>query len=1216
MVYSAWALEFVCEIGDETKENVDSMRTIRASVVAGLLATWAIAALGADAAGPKPAYELRDFLKRRWENECVRFPIAADDTTHVKAGHALADQRGRDVPYQLVPGDPGRIAFMANVAPLGVMSLDFEERPAAADTDLVIEETDDTIRVLNRFTGLALRRKLEDGRGPIAGVRLLSGKWVADTKLVGNVTFADYSVTVTARGPVFAEVRCEARGADGLQWSMVVTLYTGEPVVLLEESFDVAAAAGSLQLSVTPAFEPDHIYYRWGWSAKGGSYGKITALPIEGAGNPLFHVEPWFHWHRAERRFNWVGFFNSQGSDLLMVGALRPGEWVDPQRLATKTQCPDHVMVTRADDGDVVATFPLQHGGKRHWMLAALDKEACLAPLGEEPPDLYHAPIAHAYLVKHGDFPLDMVKDYVLTWENKGGEHPRLFVTPEDVARFREGFTPEPGQLERWRTQKLHEHQMGGAIRYWLGTGDEELGKHIADTVVVNVQNAVDMYLNQDDLVTLGFAPHHQTRVLTALNLSDIAFATGQLTEELRERLRAQFVFIGYTVSRADYWSPERGFAANPNMTSTVNAYKCAIGSLLRSHPLAAEWVASAMQELKDVELDTWSDANGGWLEAPHYAMVSYDYIVGCFLMAHKAGFNDYLFDPKVRKVAEWLAKISTPPDARVNGIRHRPPIGNSYLNEPTSEFGLMAALWRDHDPEFAAQMQWMHVEGGSYPEPGIGGFFPTLAGFRELLSDPSIPRQAPTWGSELFPQTGAILRNGFPGDRETQLHMIAGSHHAHYDYDSGSITLWGKGHVVADDFGYYGCAPTEDHSMVDSPVAAGRHIMNIVDFKTTPRLDYVRGVKHAWERQIAFVKDPDPLAPNYFVIADTLAAPAPATWRLWLTSSNVSARAGSAHVTGLRDVDTDILFIRPAGLPLRTESKTRRSGSGYKPDGRWGPMESTQVGLIASQERMTAITAVVYPRLRNEKPPTCTAIAGGRGVKVETAAGTDYVFLDRTPFTFEEGDIRFEGTAGCVQLRGGARHAVLGAAGTLTAGDASVQEGTVSAPTAEYFPEGGFEDEGFVLFPASMNGISATRRAGDPWPDSGTAIGSGCLALELASSRGYIRAGRSLYVDASRTYRVSMDVGTDSKIVGTFGGYANGSVPGNLKTAEGNVWGYALGMYGPTEGWQRLEMAIGPPGSGAELEWPEGALATWLHIHLQGEPGTVYIDNISFRQE
>jgi len=319
-----------------------------------------------------------------------------------------------------------------------------------------------------------------------------------------------------------------------------------------------------------------------------------------------------------------------------------------------------------------------------------------------------------------------------------------------------------------------------------------------------------------------------------------------------------------------------------------------------------------------------------------------------------------------------------------------------------------------------------------SYPQPGIGGFFPTLAGYRALLLDPTIPERVPAYGSELFPKTGVILRSGFPTDRETQLYMIAGSNHAHYDNDSGSITLWGKGRIVADDFGYYGYAPAEDHSMVESPVAQG--VMHVREFASSQPLDYVRGLKQAWTRQVAFVKDPDPLAPNYFAICDSLEKPAPATWRLWLTAHKVTVRPDGALVEGKEDVDTDIFFLRPQGLVLRTEHKTRRSGSGLRPDGNWGPMESTQIGLITASDSSEGWTVLLYPRLKEDEPPVLTRLADGRGVKVQTPAGTDYVFLAPRPFSFRQDGVQFEGTCGLVQMRDGRLVLALGAAGSIGA--------------------------------------------------------------------------------------------------------------------------------------------------------------------------------------
>ena len=166
----------------------------------------------------------------------------------------------------------------------------------------------------------------------------------------------------------------------------------------------------------------------------------------------------------------------------------------------------------------------------------------------------------------------------------------------------------------------------------------------------------------------------------------------------------------------------------------------------------------------------------------------------------------------------EWFAKITTPPDDRIAGVRHLPPIGNTFLLEPTGEFGLAAHLWRTTDPALSARLQWMHEASGSPAKPYIGGTYPAFAPYRDAFTGASLPASAPQYGSELFRKTGAILRAHFGTDRETQLLMIAGENHQHYDHYFGSITLWGKGRRIADDFGYTGRAPMSDHSMVDSP--------------------------------------------------------------------------------------------------------------------------------------------------------------------------------------------------------------------------------------------------------------------------------------------------------------------------------------------------------------------------------------------------------------
>jgi hypothetical protein len=268
---------------------------------------------------------------------------------------------------------------------------------------------------------------------------------------------------------------------------------------------------------------------------------------------------------------------------------------------------------------------------------------------------------------------------------------------------------------------------------------------------------------------------------------------------------------------------------------------------------------------------------------------------------------------------------------------------------------------------------------------------------------------------------------------------MILGSNHDHYDRDSGSITFWGKGRVLADDFGYYGCAPAEDHNLLLSPTISYFGTMHVENFQTSSPADYVRGKNGAWTREALLIKDADPLAPNYAVLADSLGAPAPVTWQLWCMSTQVMTNASGAFVNGKEDVDMDIFFAAPTAFRLKTETKTRRSGSGLYTNWTWSGMDSTQMGLLASTNSGSNFLAVLYPRLKTETAPTFRTVADGKGVQIRHATGTDYVFAGRTPFTYKDESVDFEGTVGVAQLRNQKPALFLGAAGRLTAGGETV---------------------------------------------------------------------------------------------------------------------------------------------------------------------------------
>jgi hypothetical protein len=995
-----------------------------------------------EAAGAVDApFVLRDELNRTWSRECVTFPLTKAQAKQAQAGRPLMDADGKSLPYQVLPGADGakRLAFQADLAPMASRAFGFAAKGKAdSATDLTVEETADAVMIGNGKTGIRLAKALAGGNGPIAGVKLNSGKWVGGSRLVSDVPVVAYTVQITARGPVMAEAVCKLTLGGNGSWESRYRVFANEPVVLVDEISAVDSNA-VFSLMLSDRFNAESLFFRSG----DAPYGKNMTWKIEKG--LVFDWEPWLRWHASVRRGSTFSVFNDQENDLLTVAAREAGAWVDPQVPFEKQAIPALKVVK--DDAGVHADLPLKFG-QRKWMLGAFDRDACLAIM-KEPKTEVASPIPYRYLIKYGHFPLDLVKDYILRWPTKL-EHPRLLMTKKDVERFKASVTnlaPYQKQADQFNANPttINDSRMDEALPVFLATQDAKLGEKLVTFTIDTLQHMTEYLIDQNEGLPFGAAPHHQQAIATAIGVADVIYNSPQATPEQRDRIRALAAFLGYTTARPEYWSTARRFAANPNMTSSVNGYQATIAAFISDHPCAKGWSREGLTALKD-QLDTWSDEKGGWLEAPHYAMVAYDQILAVLVMAYNAGFNDWLYsDPKVKTVMRWFAQIDTPPDSRIGGFRHRPPVGNTYMNEPNGEFGLLAYLFKDKDPQFSAEMQWQYKQNNMYGTAGIGGFFPAFAGYRKLLTDPTLPESTPAYGSVSFPKTGLVLRDKYPSNRETYLHMIVGDNHAHYDDDSGSIVLYGKGRILADEFGYYGYIPQDDHSMVEAP-AAGHGLMRLRDFVTTPRFDYVAGVKEGWTRQIAMVKGASPDDPCYFVFNDSLASAGPATWRLWLTAQEVKLTGQSALVAGKEDVDMDVVFVSPQGVTLATESKTRTSGSGMTTNWSWGPMTTTQLGLIAKMASVSNFTAVLYPRLKTAKPPVVTVLAEGKAVKVTHEAGADYIFLSAAPFTFDEGDIHFEGLAGMAQLRGGEVVVAMGSAGKISARGKSASADSLAA--------------------------------------------------------------------------------------------------------------------------------------------------------------------------
>ena len=1004
-------------------------------------------------------FVLRDHLNREWSDELVVYSVAFPESGVDVAALRVRGPDGGLVPVQISRTGPAiSVAFKASIEPFGESRYSLvEERAQPPKTDLKVSKSKQSIRLETGLVGIELPVSAKDAaRGPISALRLRSGSWVAKGGLQGK-RVKEYKADVAAQGPVFADATCRYGFADGTSWEISFRVIAGDPVVLVTETFDFEAPQASWTLQLNEGFKVDTIDYR-------GYGGAVSESMPATRDDPLYTLDPFRLWGPNEGHS--FGLSGPAGDDVLMVATRDGSTWSRelPRSMDPWTRCfriLDVRVPLRARDGHVELVFPFPRNGReRRWLLAASTK-------AEGRPKEKIVP-SRQLAIKYGQIPLNLVKDYVLEWPERE-KHPRLYVTEENIDAVR-------ALVKAGRASGRHDEP----LRY-LGTGDEKLGRKLADEALHYLQAFVDRFAKQDKVQHRGWAPHragHQAKAL--INRIDAIMDAPFVTERERSVMRAQLAFAAYQMASPDTQSPERGWAANPNMTCDWYACLGEIACLISSHPQSREWFSRAYRETR-LELDTWAGPNGGWLETPHYMSVSTDYIVPFALAARNTGFGDFLYDPRLKAAMSYLAKIATPPDPDCGGRRIQPAVGNTYHGETTGQTGWMAKLWAQRDPAFAEEMQWVWTQEGRPMHSGIGGASPGLKGYWPLLVDPDRPMRAPSWDTELFPSVGVIFRNAFNTERETYMFFRHGPFAEHWDHDEGSIMLYAKGKPLMRDWSYNPYTPhawlhnrvVNNHSDgADGPgqwnefaavrafaklghvhyargkqdIAAGPEKEDYTKKRRTPLYQGDWPFKQrepvgtmVWERQILFVRADEPNGPAYFVFGDTTAGETWIEWCMWFCAAGpLDVSKNPVEITGQYDVDARLFFASPAQPKLSTLHAEQ--------DG-LGPKISQELVHFA-QRAGSPIVSVLYPFVRGpEQPATITSFADGQGVSVRGSLWKDWHIVSRRRLEVKEAGLEFQGTVGSVQDRPGRLTLALPEGGSLSFGDYAIEaDGAASA--------------------------------------------------------------------------------------------------------------------------------------------------------------------------
>ncbi|MBS3764613.1 MAG: hypothetical protein KGZ25_15045, partial [Planctomycetes bacterium] len=537
--------------------------------------------------------------------------------------------------------------------------------------------------------------------------------------------------------------------------------------------------------------------------------------------------------------------------------------------------------------------------------------------------------------------------------------------------------------------------------------------------------------------------------------------------------------FLCYRASDPSVINHAKRLRNFPNMSifTYIGVGMCAM--TVADHPDVSEWTDYTVLRMKR-DLRQLSGPNGGWAEAPHYQGAAMDGFMWFGLAARHAGLSDIVYDKRLRQAVRFLAKLSTPPDRRFEKRRHLPPIGNTYTFETSSQFGLMASIWREKDPDFAESMQWMWQQQGQPENMGVGGD----AGIHwhaHMLLDPEWhAEKSLDLSSEIFPKFGAVLRSHFPSEHETYMPYRIGPWLHHYDRDMGSFQLWGKGRILSSDWGYAGHMPSWHHNRV----LLG-HSGRMIENSLSSAADYLHGKQSGSHRQILFIKSKKAEGPTWFLLRDWLEPETKSSsWWYWLYTEELPRLKDEVVVQkGTDDVDCDIWFAngRAGEFPRLTNKewstakainkgpttaealdpgddsmldaeedlvigeegptspnalsdriKARKLSVKCAATGKRGAEVMTQYGLKLSISPQKPVIWALCPRFRKQPSPDFESIAEDAGLKVTHSEGIDYAFLAPERTIWQKGSVKFSGTAGVVQVRENTVTLTLAAKGKL----------------------------------------------------------------------------------------------------------------------------------------------------------------------------------------
>ncbi len=1021
-----------------------------------------------DASGANGApypISLTNWVDHEWQRTLLNYDLNLPQGQFFEGKAVLLDDTAAPVPSQVVVLENYkdrsikrcRLSFYAELGKNGqlVYALTPTEKPATTSPQVTATRKGNELELTTASAGVRVpapggqnfKEPVEAGQvpAPILAFRLADGTWAGRGWLESESKISGYSQTVVADGPLYKEYAYEVRFAPQGYYRVRIRLEAEQAFVRVFEEYDVGRATAGKDffvLALNEGWKPDSaIWNSWvkpeGATERQSAGSRLDDMRL--CSEPLaFTVDreqqQFYPWREYSTKANYYGLFSEAapaGAPFVGLISQHVGAWRLPDsslsafiwtasgqvlakmRLSINAQgTPMNPFSTAQIDPDLPQTL-----GRRVWLLALGPRPAAEA---ETKLDVSRLDRYRGY---DGFINLDDYKDWVLAWPTKTLSRPRVYTTPEGVARLKASLDRCPGR---------------DAIKdFYLITGD-------ANTAEADAARLLNQMDGRFRTAIVGYNPvFRQIQSDEALLFyADSCLSCASLPAELAAKIRAKSAAIWYMTKHPDYYPRGAGVhLGNPNMTFNRSMGIPMWATLLQDHPEAKAVLDDMAVFTKWLSGYNITPAGGVFRDGTHYSTYGPSlFMTKAAIALRNAGYDLDQWLP-LKELGSYFVGIESPPVLpRAKNLpkalqelkaRHLPAFGNGndvYASQTELQ---LAALTAKSDPTYASAMMGAFGEAASYLGTGDSASDP----LNWFYWDPAITPQKPVRTDQTFAGFGGVLRAHSEDPEETYIALRQGYVQSHWASDQGSdqgtFVLYARGASLCPGTGWsYSRVP--DGFNHDSRLSFGQPTVaspfgfvdsNIEDYGFVPSVGYLLGRQgfqkkwdksgaftgdFSWSRQVLMIRSERVNGPNYAIVRDTTQGPAPKSWWFqWIQakSENVKPIPGGVHIEATQGVKLDVTFVEPAQAQVTVKGT---QVSGYAED-------YTQ--LSVSQDGTQPYLAVFFPFKEGEPTPTVERLAEGVA-KIVTSESTDYVFCNADkPVVFKNDDIDIHAFAGAIRV-------------------------------------------------------------------------------------------------------------------------------------------------------------------------------------------------------